>query len=518
LAIAVAILAVYLLRLDSAAGLIVDDAWYVVLARALAQGNGYRLISSAVTEIMPAVPPGYPLILAPLFILNPAFPGNVMLLKSVSITAMMGVGYVVYVYLINHRGTDKPIAAAIAFATVLTPAFVFLATSTLMAECVFTLGQVLTVLWLERVADAADQSTKARRAIAAGVLAAATMLVRTMGAAAVLAGVAYLLKERAYRPAVAFVFSALLCLAPWTIYSVTHAPTAAQVTEHGGTVAYAYSDAFRMTRPGEAALGAVHAGEFAARIGRNLVNVFSRDLGGVLVPSFFRGADESGEEIVSLGGATGFIGSSMGGNPMTMTITFALSAVAGLGFIGALRRRITAAEIVVVLSLAAILIVPARTFRYIVPLTPYLLFYFVSGVAMIARTPNVAPVRIALLSILALQVLDHSQYIVIKMRSAVPPDWLGDSRSVNELADWMNTHLEGAGAVASTNPGLVYLLTGRKTVATDDFTRGWPRWKASGIRYVVALRPIGLPLKSLGYRVVYESKTRQYWVIEIEGP
>ena len=38
---------VYLLRLDRVAGLVVDDAWYVLLGRALAQGDGYRLISSA---------------------------------------------------------------------------------------------------------------------------------------------------------------------------------------------------------------------------------------------------------------------------------------------------------------------------------------------------------------------------------------------------------------------------------------------------------------------------------------
>ena len=35
--------AIYLLRLDDAAGLIVDDAWYIVLAKALGAGEGYRL-------------------------------------------------------------------------------------------------------------------------------------------------------------------------------------------------------------------------------------------------------------------------------------------------------------------------------------------------------------------------------------------------------------------------------------------------------------------------------------------
>ena len=44
-------LAVYLLRLDRVAGLVVDDAWYVLLGQALARGEGYRLVSSA-TRLM----------------------------------------------------------------------------------------------------------------------------------------------------------------------------------------------------------------------------------------------------------------------------------------------------------------------------------------------------------------------------------------------------------------------------------------------------------------------------------
>jgi hypothetical protein len=39
------ILAVYLLRLDPAVGVFNDDGWYLVLAKSLATGQGYRLIN-----------------------------------------------------------------------------------------------------------------------------------------------------------------------------------------------------------------------------------------------------------------------------------------------------------------------------------------------------------------------------------------------------------------------------------------------------------------------------------------
>ncbi len=128
-AFAVAVLALYLLRLDPAAGLYVDDAWYMVLAKALAQGDGFALISSAAVPILPAFPPGFPMLLAPVFAINPHFPGNAMWLKAVSVAAMFGVGIATYLYLVRHRSAPTPLAAAVALITVLTPAFIFLATS-----------------------------------------------------------------------------------------------------------------------------------------------------------------------------------------------------------------------------------------------------------------------------------------------------------------------------------------------------------------------------------------------------
>ena len=96
-AVAAAVLAVYVLRLDSAAGLFVDDAWYIVLAKSLWQGDGFRLISSAVSPILPAFPPGFPLILAPVFGIAGDFPANVVVFKTFSILAMCGVVAATYI-------------------------------------------------------------------------------------------------------------------------------------------------------------------------------------------------------------------------------------------------------------------------------------------------------------------------------------------------------------------------------------------------------------------------------------
>ena len=53
-------LPIYVLRLNGAAGMMVDDAWYMLLAKSLAEGSGYKLISSAAVAILPLYPPGIP--------------------------------------------------------------------------------------------------------------------------------------------------------------------------------------------------------------------------------------------------------------------------------------------------------------------------------------------------------------------------------------------------------------------------------------------------------------------------
>jgi hypothetical protein len=57
-------LTIYGLRLDHVVGLIVDDAWYVLLAKALATGQGYTLINSPTPGITPFYPPGFAALLS----------------------------------------------------------------------------------------------------------------------------------------------------------------------------------------------------------------------------------------------------------------------------------------------------------------------------------------------------------------------------------------------------------------------------------------------------------------------
>ncbi|MGE0863046.1 MAG: hypothetical protein AB7P34_04020 [Vicinamibacterales bacterium] len=506
---------VYLLRLDRVAGLMVDDAWYILLAKALAGGDGYRLISSATDPILPTVPPGFPALLAPVFALMPRFPANLFLLKAISIAAMAGVGLATYHYAV--RRAPKELATAVAVATVLTPSLVFLATSTVMPEAVFTLAQILTIILLDR--GDSDAPADVRRSALAGVLAAVTTLTRTAGVAALAAGLAYLIYRRAWRSAAVFAATAMLCLAPWWMYSAAHAPTAEESARHGGTIAYAYSDLLAMRRAGAIGAGRASLAELPARASRNLVNVLGREVGGVFVPGFYRGPGESGEETVGLGGA----GASMGSPPAAMVVSFTISALLLVGLATSLRAKPSAGDALVLASAAMILMLPTRTFRYLLPLAPFLWGYLWSGLRAVTlaagrlthRDASPAP-AVMLLSLVGLQLLDHGEYLRTKAQAPAAVSWLADAQAVDDLMIWMDRNLPPGAPVAATNPGLVYLRTGRKAVVATAPAASWREWQSAGIRFIVALQPAALPPRSLGFKTLYQSS--RLWVVEIPSP
>jgi len=508
------VLALYLLRLDRVAGLIVDDGWYVLLGQALAQGRGFKLVSSAAAEVLPVVPPGFPAILAAVFRIDPSFPANVVALKLVSVVSMVGSGAATGYYFSRCRREPWSLALGLAVATTVAPAFVFLATSTIMAECVFMLGQMVAIILVERSAAANDDDWRWKTWVAALAAAAATLL-RATGIALVAGAVLYLLYKRHWQRAIAFAIVVLACMLPWTIYSRVHAPTEAQRLEHGGSIVLPYTDSMRMRIAADPASGRATRRDLAARLANNVATVFGKDIIGVVFPGALRGALESGQEVISIG-SVGELAGSMGNAPVTIGISLAVSTLMVLGWALTWRSGATAAEFFVPLSLAMIVLVPYQTFRYVLALAPFLFFYLVGGTRQATRSAR--PARIVLLCVIGFALLDHVQYLQAKLGAA--PDqtieWLADSAEIDQVLGWMNERLDGPGAVATTNPPLVYLRTGRKTVALGDLTHRWRGWKAQGIRYLVCLVPAELPSPlDVSYRILYQTSRHKLWVIEI---
>lgn len=498
IAVVVVIVAVYLLRVDPYAGLMVDDAWYMVLGKGLSLGEGFRLVSSSASPIVPSVPPGFPALLAIVFWMSPSYPGNVVLLKAVSLIAMAGVGVACWFDFTRNRNVPRDQALWMAAAVVLTPALVFLATSAVMAEGVFTLAQLLAVIAVERAIrrDPAD----ARPPIVGGVLAAVAVLMRTAGLAAVAASLAYFLVNRRWRQAAVFAVTVGVLLLPWQAYSRVNAPTMDERIAHGGTIAYSYGQLIAMERIG--AVGTVVSGEgFVLRGVTNIADMLTRDIGAVVLPVLYRGPSESGQEVMS-------VGSAGRGSMGTATGTMIVSAVLVLIMLVGVYRSSAWLSLPVLLIAASLVMfstVSSLTIRYVVPLAPFLLWLLWLGLGRASMA------RIAVLVVVGFQLMDHTLYIREKFTGT--PQWIGEAREVDDVLTWMENTLHEDGPVASTNPGLVFLRTGRKGIASVRPELNWERWKSSGVRYVAALQLVEIPSRQRNARVMFHNG--RLWVVQM---
>ena len=82
------VLAVYVLRLDYIVGILGDDAWYALLGLNPLRGGGFLQPNTPTPGQLPYLPPGFPLLLAPLWPIAPVFPKNVLVPKALSVAAM----------------------------------------------------------------------------------------------------------------------------------------------------------------------------------------------------------------------------------------------------------------------------------------------------------------------------------------------------------------------------------------------------------------------------------------------
>jgi hypothetical protein len=500
----IAVLAVYLLRLDSVAGLYVDDAWYMLFAESIASGQGYRTINSAAAQVLPAVPPGFAMVLAPIAAIVPGYPNYVFWMKLLLIAATVSAGVICWRDFVRHRGIPAEDATLIVVASLLLPSVVFLATSAIMAEGVFMLLQIAAVIAVERISrrDAGDHGP----AIAAGGLSAAAMLVRSTGAALIAAALVHLLIARRWRQAATFAGVLVVCLLPWQLYAFAHAPTEEERASHGGTMAATYAQLLtseRLSDPSRAASSA----SLISRSIENMKVVFTQDFGAVVLPTLYRGPQESGEELFSIGRpGMGSMGSAGG----TMIVSALVAIIAILGWLSSPRERFAVPGLLVAATLPMIAPVTGQTFRYLVPVAPYILMFVWRGLRA-AR-----PARLVLVVLIGLLMLDHAGYIHQKLTGTTP--WIADWRDQQELLEWVKRSVPADQGIATTNPALIYLATGRRTVAVDNWDRNWERWRASGIRYMACTRPRNeRPSKALGWEERFSSDRSGLWVVEITG-
>ena len=493
-AVVLGVVLIYLLRMDRVVGLYGDDAWYVLLAKALATGQGYTLTNSPSAQIMPLYPPGFPFLLSLLWRVSGAFPQNVWLLKSLSVVAMFAVGLVVYWHFHRDRELTRWQALALATVTASSPAFVFLATSTVMSECVFTLVQLLVIVVIERcVAFGKDEARQARAwqwALLGGALAAFAFLIRSAALGLVVAVVWYLFRQRLRKELLVYSLGVAVLAAPWMIYSRMHAPTAEQQAEQNSYIVQNYAQSFWQRKASYSTEGTITISELPGRVWDSTYHLLEYDFGALILYPMYRAIEPSEGRLRY---------------PWHDWSSLLLSALIIIGFISVMRKRATLAEWAILFSLGIIVLWPFRPFRFVLPLLPWVIFYLLHGMQVVAgwAKRNAKQPTLGLTyatGILGFLMVVHcwsnGAYIAnLRGWMGERPRWVQMFDDNERLVQWMGQNLSVDAVSASQNPALIHLYTGQKSVGSTEPARNWERWKQLQVRYYALTHylPLGEP-------------------------
>ena len=195
-----------------------DDGIYAVTAKALAENQGYRIISIPGEPPQTKYPILFPWFLSQVWRLNPSFPANLPWLRLVPIVAALGWLCLSWP-LLRRLGASIPQATAIVLLTAVSPWVAFLSTA-LMSETLFALLLTAALLIITRAYQ--GDGTRIDPLIA-GVLLGAAVLTRIAGIAPAAAGVAAFVTARRWGPAMQCLLGTAVVILPW-FWWVSHQP------------------------------------------------------------------------------------------------------------------------------------------------------------------------------------------------------------------------------------------------------------------------------------------------------
>lgn len=194
-------------------GVYQDDAIYVVLAKALASGDGFRMINMPGAPHATHFPPGYPLFLAALWKLYPSFPDNIVLFKFANALFLAGTAYGTYRLSRGRLGLG-PVGASVAAMIGTISVVILVITGVILSEPLYMALLIPTLIMAERAADEGG----VRDAAVAGVLIGVLSLVRTVGMFALPAALLVLALRKRWRQALVLGAAAAPFVVGWQLW------------------------------------------------------------------------------------------------------------------------------------------------------------------------------------------------------------------------------------------------------------------------------------------------------------
>ncbi|MEP7306004.1 MAG: hypothetical protein ABJA98_10850 [Acidobacteriota bacterium] len=194
-------------------GLFHDDGIYAVTARSLAAGTGYRIVSLPGAPAQTKYPFLYPYLLSWVWRASPAFPANVLLLKSVNALIALAVMLLGYALFCRHTGRFGISALAYVF---------LVGTNMLLVSAAdFTLSDNLFQIFVIACLLLHEQGARGRSSWwiwFGAVMASLGFLTRVPGASLVIAGLVWTVVEKSRREAIIYAAIAAGLTIPWFVW------------------------------------------------------------------------------------------------------------------------------------------------------------------------------------------------------------------------------------------------------------------------------------------------------------
>ena len=416
-----------------ALGLFHDDGIYAVVAKAISQGDGYRIISLPTAPPQTKYPFLYSYVLSWLWTINPTFPGNILLLKAFNIGVLVAIFFVAIAF--YRRVFPAATIGALLFGVlVCTNPIVLTYTDYVVSDLLFVL-LALAGLYLART------NLTPGKILSIAALTGLACLTRLAAAPLVFAGAAQSIIMRGWRGAVYFAGVVLLLVAPWFLWVSFNRNQAASALS-------AYYHAYDFASGGSGGVGELLAKQVPIVVSNARYLLGSFDLLYLL--------------------------------PLMYWLTPFVALFTGLGMIASLRRDDIFAWAFFLSSLALLLVWPFHPGRYVAPLVPLLVLFLFRGMAaaehwittsgsdylfkeLLAKLPW-APIALILL----LNGVWLSSYLLIRDEqttrggygSRAPYGWAG----FEESFAWIRQNTALDARLGTAYDPMYFLYTGRQAV------------------------------------------------------
>lgn len=407
-----------------------DNAHYIILAKSILQGSGYKDLFEPGLTPHTQYPPGFPLILIPGLIL---FGNNFSLLKFIIIALALG-GFAVFYLMLKQKTEDRNwifLLSVLAFSPIMLEY-----SHWILSEIPYLFFSLLAIYLFERFSILKKNNIGFFILMAISI--AFIYFVRTIGLSLGLACFIYLLYQRRWKELIILAVIVGIFIIPWQIRN-----------SRVGGQAGGYFQQFFAKNPYEPELGNITIFEYLGRVFTNFKLYAFFVVPQILFPV-----------ITSI-----FLLNVLG---------FAILVFLTIGLVRTVKTKsLTVREFYLIFFMGITLSWPEvwSGDRFLIPIIPFLLYYIIVGLRHFStwiKFKALLPIVVGLMILLAFadsakkispNLTNLSDYLKGNKYAGYPMDW----QRYFETLTWLKQNTDQDAIIVSRKPPFTYLLSQRKS-------------------------------------------------------